>query len=128
MIRALNVDLPYDRFVIEQVAGDLLPEPRRHPVLGINESIQGTGFFFLGEGTHSPVDVAEEQMRRIDNQIDVFGKTFLGLTIGCARCHDHKFDPIARRTTMPWPGSSEALATSRRSSIRQSVSRPRQSV
>ena len=62
--------------------------------LGFNESILGTGFFFLGEGTHSPVDVREEEMRRIDNQIDVFSKTFLGLTVACARCHDHKFDPI----------------------------------
>jgi Protein of unknown function (DUF1553)/Protein of unknown function (DUF1549)/Planctomycete cytochrome C len=94
VIRTLNVDLPYDRFVIEQVAGDLLPVPRRYPGLGTNESVVGTGFFFLGEGTHSPVDVTEEQTRRIDNQIDVFGKTFLGLTIACARCHDHKFDPI----------------------------------
>jgi hypothetical protein len=94
VIRALNLDLPFDQFVIEQIAGDLVAAPRHHPVLGTNESIQGTGFFYLGEGTHSPVDVTEEQMRRIDNQIDVFGKTFLGLTIACARCHDHKFDPI----------------------------------
>ncbi len=94
VIRAFNADLPYDRFVIEQVAGDLLASPRRHPTYGFNESILGTGFFFLGEGTHSPVDVREEQLRRVDNQIDVFAKTFLGLTVSCARCHDHKFDPI----------------------------------
>jgi hypothetical protein len=94
VIRAFNADLPYDRFVIEQVAGDLLTHPRRHPSGGSNESIIGTGFFLLGEGTHSPVDLREEQVRRIDNQIDVFAKTFLALTVGCARCHDHKFDPI----------------------------------
>ena len=94
MIRAFNADLPYDRFVVEQIAGDLLESPRRHPAEGFNESILGTGFYFLGEGTHSPVDVREEQMRRIDNQIDVISKTFLGLTVACARCHDHKFDPI----------------------------------
>ena len=94
VIRAFNADLPYDQFVIEQVAGDLLTTPRRHPSEGYNESVIGTGFFFLGEGTHSPVDVREEEMRRVDNQLDVFSKTFLGLTIACARCHDHKFDPI----------------------------------
>ena len=94
MIRALNADLPYDQFVIEQLAGDLLDVPRRHPAEGFNESILGTGFYFLGEGTHSPVDVREDEMRRIDNQIDVISKTFLGLTVACARCHDHKFDPI----------------------------------
>lgn len=97
VIRALNADLPYHQFVIEQVAGDLLPVPRRQPTAGFRESIIGTGFFFLGEGTHSPVDVREDEMRRIDNQIDVFSKTFLGLTVGCARCHDHKFDPITSR-------------------------------
>jgi cytochrome c553 len=96
-IRAFNADLPYNQFVTEHIAGDLLESPRRHPVDGHNESILGCGFYFLGEGTHSPVDVREEQMRRIDNQIDVLSKTFLGLTVACARCHDHKFDPITSR-------------------------------
>ncbi len=97
VIRALNADLPYSSFITEQLAGDLLEKPRRHPTAGTNESILGTGFFWLGEGSHSPVDVREEEMRRVDNQIDVFSKTFLGLTVGCARCHDHKFDPITAR-------------------------------
>jgi len=97
VIRALNADVPYQQFVMEQVAGDLLTSPRRHPTQGFNESIIGTGFYFLGEGTHSPVDVREDELRRIDNQIDVFSKTFLGLTVACARCHDHKFDPITSR-------------------------------
>jgi hypothetical protein len=97
VIRALNADLPYNQFVIEQIAGDLLDAPRRHPAEGFKESILGTGFYFLGEGTHSPVDVREDEMRRIDNQIDVISKTFLGLTVACARCHDHKFDPITNK-------------------------------
>jgi hypothetical protein len=97
VIRALNSDLPYNQFVVEQIAGDLQKAPRRHPLDGHNESIVGCGFYFLGEGNHSPVDVREEQMRRIDNQIDVLSKTFLGLTVACARCHDHKFDPITSR-------------------------------
>jgi mono/diheme cytochrome c family protein len=94
VIRAFNLDVPYDQFVVEHTSGDALEPPRRHPVEGFNESAIATGFYVLGEGTHSPVDIREEQMRRIDNQLDVFSKTFLGLTLACARCHDHKFDPI----------------------------------
>ncbi len=94
VVRAFNADVPFDRFTTEHLAGDLLAEPRRRFGTGSNESILATGFFFLGEGTHSPVDVREEEMRRIDNQIDVVSKTFLGLTLACARCHDHKFDPL----------------------------------
>ncbi|MBI5761851.1 MAG: PSD1 domain-containing protein, partial [Planctomycetales bacterium] len=97
VIRALNADVPYNQFVTEHVAGDLLPKPRRHPDDKINESVIGTGFWFLGEGKHSPVDIAGDAADRVDNQIDVFGKTFLGLTLGCARCHDHKFDAISTR-------------------------------
>lgn len=95
VIRAFNADLPYDRFVEEQIAGDLLPEPRRHPESGFDESILGTGFWFLGEWVHSPVDVRKDEAERFDNMIDVMSKTFLGLTVACARCHDHKFDAIS---------------------------------
>jgi len=97
VVRALNQDLPFDQFVVEQIAGDLVHPPRRHPTEGTNESILGTGFYWLGESIHSPVDVTEEQAKRVDNQIDVLAKTFLGLTVSCARCHDHKFDPITAR-------------------------------
>src|SRR5262249_4963105 len=97
VIRAFNDDVPYYQFVREHVAGDLLPKPRRHPTERFNESILGTGFWFLGEARHSPVDVRSDQADHIDNQLDVFGKTFLGLTIACARCHDHKFDAISTR-------------------------------
>ena len=97
VIRAFNADVPYSQFLVEQVAGDLLPEPRRHPTEQFNESIIGTGFYFLGESTHSPVDVRDDEATRVDNQIDVFAKTFLALTVGCARCHDHKFDAISTK-------------------------------
>jgi len=95
VIRALNADVPYDQFVLEHIAGDLLENPRRHPTEGYNESIIGTGFWFLGEGKHAPVDVRGDEASRWNNQIDVFSKTFLGLTVACARCHDHKFDAIS---------------------------------
>ncbi len=97
VIRAFNEDLPYDLFVVEHLAGDLLPAPRRHPREGFNESIIATGCFFFGEAKHSPVDVREDESDRIDNQIDVLAKTFLGLTVSCARCHDHKFDAISTK-------------------------------
>ncbi|WP_406697046.1 PSD1 and planctomycete cytochrome C domain-containing protein [Singulisphaera sp. Ch08] len=97
VVRALNLDLPYDQFVVEHLAGDLVDPPRRHPSAGFNESILGTGFYFLGEGTHSPVDLLEDEAARVDNQIDVLSKTFLGLTVACARCHDHKFDAISTK-------------------------------
>ena len=95
LIRAFNADVPYDEFIAEHIAGDLLANPRRHPDRNTNESILGTGFWFLGEAVHGPTDVRGDEADRIDNAIDVFGKTFLGLTIACARCHDHKFDPIS---------------------------------
>ena len=94
VIRAYNADVPYNQFVREHLAGDLLAEPRLNPQDGSNESILGTGFWFLGEWCHSPVDIRKDEIDRFDNMIDVVGKTFLGLTISCARCHDHKFDPI----------------------------------
>jgi len=95
VIRALNADVPYNQWVLEHVAGDLLPEPRRHPTERFNESILGTGFWFLGESKHSPVDIRVDAAERLDNQLDVFSKTFLGQTVACARCHDHKFDAIS---------------------------------
>ncbi|MCC2669422.1 MAG: Protein of unknown function (DUF1553)/Protein of unknown function (DUF1549)/Planctomycete, partial [Armatimonadetes bacterium] len=97
VIRALNEDVPYNQFVREHVAGDLMTSPRRHPTERFNESVIATGFWFLGEGKHSPVDLLEDEAERVDNQIDVLSKAFLGLSVGCARCHDHKFDPIATK-------------------------------
>ena len=97
VIRALNADVPYNQFVTEQIAGDLLPNPRRDATGRVNESVLGTGFWYLGEWLHSPVDIRQDETDRVDNQIDVMTKTFLGLTVGCARCHDHKFDAIATK-------------------------------
>jgi Protein of unknown function (DUF1549)/Protein of unknown function (DUF1553)/Planctomycete cytochrome C len=97
VIRALNADLPYNQFVMEHVAGDLFPKPRLNPEEKLNESIIATGFWFLGEWCHSPVDIRKDECDRIDNMLDVFSKTFLGVTVACARCHDHKFDAISQR-------------------------------
>lgn len=95
LIRAWNADVPFDDLIREHIAGDLLEDPRRHPNDGFNESVIGTGFWYFHEATHAPTDVLGNESDIIDNQIDVFGKAFLGLTIACARCHDHKFDAIS---------------------------------
>src|SRR5262249_14476207 len=97
VIRAINADVPYDRFVAEHVAGDLLPDLRRHPADGFDESILGTGVWQFGDRVHSPADLGKAQADRLDNMIDVFSKTFLGLTVACARCHDHKYDAISTK-------------------------------
>ncbi|HTU19452.1 MAG TPA: PSD1 and planctomycete cytochrome C domain-containing protein [Gemmataceae bacterium] len=97
VVRALNADVPYNQFVVEHLAGDLLPNPRPHPRQGFNESILGTGFWFLGEEVHSPVDIRQDQADRFDNKVDVLSKAFLGMTVACARCHDHKFDAISTK-------------------------------
>ena len=138
VIRAFNADVPWDDFTREHIAGDLLPEPRRHPVESYNESLIGTGFWFLHEAKHSPVDVEYEESVKIDNQIDVFGRAFMGLTVACARCHDHKFDAIStrdyyalygilqssrRRTGWLDPGNSIGRTTAELSKLRSQVDR-----
>lgn len=97
IVRALNADVPYKQLVTEHLAGDLVPSPRLNPQTGANESILGTGFWFLGEEVHSPVDIRGDETDRLDNRVDVMTKTFIGLTVSCARCHDHKFDAISQR-------------------------------
>lgn len=97
LIRAFNEDVPYDAFLTEHLAGDLIADPRRHPQTGANESILATGWPFFGEEVHSPVDIRQDEKDRTDNKIDVLSKTFFGLTVACARCHDHKFDAISQK-------------------------------
>jgi hypothetical protein len=94
VIRAFNQDLPYDQFIQEHVAGDLLPKRRLSLDGSFWESPIGTSFFWFGEILNSATDSVKSRADEVDNQIDVVSKTFLGLTVACARCHDHKFDPI----------------------------------
>ncbi|MEO9892466.1 PSD1 and planctomycete cytochrome C domain-containing protein [Aurantibacter sp.] len=94
LIRAFNDDIPYNQLLKEHLAGDLI-EQRINTKTGSLESQLGTAFFAMGEGKHSPVDIKEEEATYIDNLIDVTSKTFQGLTVSCAKCHDHKFDPIS---------------------------------
>jgi hypothetical protein len=97
LIRALNADVPYDAMVTEHLAGDLLERPRFDPETGVDESILATAHYFFPQATHGPVDARQDEADRVDNQIDAVTKSFLGLTVSCARCHDHKFDAISQR-------------------------------
>ena len=91
VIRSFNEDKPYDRFVREQVAGDLLPYDSRHERV---ENQVATGFLAMGAHDLNEPDPKQFEMDVADEMINVTSRSFLALTVGCARCHDHKFDPI----------------------------------
>ncbi len=87
VIGAFNDDHPFDRFLVEQVAGDLLPEADRR-------TKTATGFLALGAKVLAEPDQEKLLMDIVDEQLDTVGKAFMGMSLGCVRCHDHKFDPI----------------------------------
>ena len=87
VIDALNNDKPYDRFVLEQLAGDELPDMNA-------ETLIATGFYRLGHWDDEPADPEQDRHDQLDDMIRTVSQVFLGLTTGCARCHDHKFDAI----------------------------------
>ena len=102
VVRALNDDMPYDRFVTEQLAGDEIPERTV-------DSVIATGFLRLGTWNDEPNDPADYQYDRLEDLVHTTSTAFLGLTVKCARCHDHKFDPIPqidyyRMATAFWAG------------------------
>jgi hypothetical protein len=90
VIDSFNRDKPYDRFVIEQLAGDELPG--RTP-----ERLIATGYYRLGIWDDEPSDREQALYDDLDDVVSTTGQTFLGLTVGCARCHDHKLDPIPQK-------------------------------
>ncbi len=92
VIRAFNQDKPISRFFQEQIAGDLLPRDA-NPDANLDQII-ATGYLSLGPKMLAEDDPVKQEEDIIDEQVDTLGKTFLGLTLGCARCHDHKFDPL----------------------------------
>ena len=96
LIRGLNADVPYSQLLREHIAGDLLTEPRINSELGINESLIGTAHWRMVFHGFSPTDALDEKVRFVDDQINTFSKAFLGITLSCARCHHHKFDPISQ--------------------------------
>ncbi len=89
VVQAFNRDLPFDQFVIQQVAGDILAKQQWDA-----EKIVATGMYAIGNWGNGDADKEKLYTDIVDDQIDVTGRAFLGLTLGCARCHDHKFDPL----------------------------------
>ena len=89
VIQSANQDKPFDRFVLEQLAGDEL-----YPESG--DAISGTGFYRIGVWDDEPDDQLQSVADEMDDIVSTVGTSFLGLTLGCARCHDHKFDPIGQ--------------------------------
>ncbi len=89
VVDAFNQDKPFDQFVVEQLAGDLLPDADE-------ETKTATGFLVLGAKVLAEPDREKLEMDTIDEQIDTTGKALMGMTLGCVRCHDHKFDPITQ--------------------------------
>ncbi len=95
VVRMMNQDLPLDQFIIQQLAGDLLPMPADEQQAG--DLLTATGMLVLGPKMLAEQDKDKMMIDIVDEQIDTVSRTMLGLTIGCARCHDHKFDPITAR-------------------------------
>ncbi|MCI0456090.1 MAG: DUF1549 and DUF1553 domain-containing protein [Gemmataceae bacterium] len=87
VIRAFNQDKPFDRFILEQLAGDELPDSNA-------ETLIATGFHRLGPWDDEPADPQEDRFDQLDDMVNTTSLTFLGLTLSCARCHDHKFEAL----------------------------------
>ena len=90
VIRAFNSDKPYNRFVTEQLAGDELPDQT-------GDAIVATGYYRLGIWDDEPADPKQAEYDDLDDLVATTGQAFLGLTLDCARCHDHKLDPIPQK-------------------------------
>ncbi len=93
VIRAFNEDKPYDRFLKEQLAGDEMAVNEGNP----GDAIIATGFYRLGVWDDEPVDPKQARYDGIDDLVTTISQTMLGMTIDCARCHNHKIDPIAQK-------------------------------
>ena len=92
VIRAFNDDLPYDRFLTMQLAGDLLPKEDG----GGRDGVVATGVLALGNWQENDTEREKVRADMVDDQVDLVGRAFMGLSVSCARCHNHKFDPISQ--------------------------------
>src|SRR6202012_3017740 len=102
VIEAFNRDLPYDQFILRQVAGDLLPAPEPGEIP--RDGIVATGLLAIGNWGGGDADKEKLLTDIADDQVDVVSRAFMGLTVACARCHDHKFDPISQAASSALAG------------------------
>ncbi len=94
VVESFNRDLPFDRFIVHQIAGDLLPAPDGK--VPYADGLIATAFLVNGAWDRGDADKEKMVSDMVDDQIDTIGKAFMGLTLGCSRCHDHKFDPLSQ--------------------------------
>jgi cytochrome c553 len=94
VVASLNRDLPFDEFIVHQIAGDLLSSPDGQEPYA--DGLIATTFLTNGSWDRGDADKEKMVSDMVDDQIDTIGKAFMGLTLGCARCHNHKFDPLAQ--------------------------------
>lgn len=98
VVNAFNQDKPYDRFLMEQIAGDLLPELPNASATDRMNRLPALGYFALGPVYYQDAGCAAKAAAdELDDRVDTLARGLLGLTVACARCHDHKFDPISQR-------------------------------
>ena len=116
VVDAFNRDKPYDEFITEQLAGDLLPsmdpESRR-------EQLVATSFLALGPSNYELQDKELLTMEIVDEQVDTVGRAFMAMTLGCARCHDHMFDPISARDYYALAGIFRSTQTVEHANVSQ---------
>ena len=94
VVDAFNRDLPFDQFIIHQIAGDMLPDPGGKEYYP--DGLVATTFLSNGVWDRGDADKEKMVSDMVDDNVDTVGKAFMGLTLGCARCHDHKFDPLSQ--------------------------------
>lgn len=121
VIEAFNQDRPFDQLIQEQIAGDLLPYStvREH-----RRQIIATTFLGLGNWNLEEQDKRQLDMDVVDEQLDTLGKAFLGQTLGCARCHDHKFDPIPTRDYYAMAGILKSSQTLKHANVSEWIEVP----
>ena len=114
VIDAFNRDIPFDEFLTEQIAGDLIPE-KENPTADDDARTRGRlaalGFLAIGPKMLAEPDKEKERVDVADEQIDVVTKAFLGQTVSCARCHDHKFDPVSQEDYFAISGIFRSVST-----------------
>jgi hypothetical protein len=121
VLESYAADKPFDLFVRQQIAGDLLPSDSDGQY---NENLVGTTFLALGPHNYELQDKELLRMEIVDEQIEAVGRAFLGLTMGCARCHDHPFDPVPTKEYYSMAGIFRSTESMKVSNVADFIERP----